>query len=340
MELQKLRFTTGNVPFIFFVLSCLMMVSAFASAQTCESGNDIAPATRNAIQSATAQYFQLAQQGNVSALQQSATPDFSQIGSTVSENKDAFAGTPTLRSIYVLNNSPSPSEGVSSGASKDSRLEFYCGIFNSADSVGFVFPSLPPGQYAVAIQDAKADKSSYSISWILQSSQNRWLIAGCIPRPTTEGGHDGNWFIQQARAYKAKGQTHNAWLYYIMGDSLLRPFPAMSNRQLDKLYDEFSSTRPADIPAGTPVALNLAGKTYQITTMFPAAVGNDIDLVVKYQAADLSNVAKTYDDNVALIKGLLAKYPEFRDAFAGVVARAVASSGQDYGTMLAMKDVK
>jgi hypothetical protein len=29
-----------------------------------------------------------------------------------------------------------------------------------------------------------------------------------------------------------------------------------------------------------------------------------------------------------------------RNAFAGVVARAVAPNGNDYGTMLAMKDVK
>jgi hypothetical protein len=41
-----------------------------------------------------------------------------------------------------------------------------------------------------------------------------------------------------------------------------------------------------------------------------------------------------------LIKALVAKYPELRDAFAAVVARAVAPNGQDYGSMLAMKDVK
>jgi len=29
-----------------------------------------------------------------------------------------------------------------------------------------------------------------------------------------------------------------------------------------------------------------------------------------------------------------------KDAFAGIVARAVDPSGRDYGTMLAMKDIK
>jgi len=41
-----------------------------------------------------------------------------------------------------------------------------------------------------------------------------------------------------------------------------------------------------------------------------------------------------------VIKALVAKYPELRDAFAGVVARAVDPSGRDYGTLLPMKDIK
>jgi hypothetical protein len=41
-----------------------------------------------------------------------------------------------------------------------------------------------------------------------------------------------------------------------------------------------------------------------------------------------------------VIKALVAKYPELRAAFAGVVARAVEPSGRDYGTLLPMKDVK
>jgi hypothetical protein len=62
--------------------------------------------------------------------------------------------------------------------------------------------------------------------------------------------------------------------------------------------------------------------------------------VVKYQAADVSNSNQTYLSNVAVMKALLAKYPELKDAFVAVVARAVDPGGHDYGTMLAMKDIK
>ena len=68
--------------------------------------------------------------------------------------------------------------------------------------------------------------------------------------------------------------------------------------------------------------------------------GGDLDLLVRYQASDISNTTQTFQTNISLIKALVAKYPEFRDAFAGVVARAVDPSGQDFGTMLPMKDIK
>jgi len=72
----------------------------------------------------------------------------------------------------------------------------------------------------------------------------------------------------------------------------------------------------------------------------PLAVGGDLDVVVKYQAADVSNAARTFQENTAVIKALVAKFPEFREAFAGVVARAVEPSGRDYGSLMAMKDIK
>jgi hypothetical protein len=43
---------------------------------------------------------------------------------------------------------------------------------------------------------------------------------------------------------------------------------------------------------------------------------------------------------MAVIKALVTKYPELRDAFAGVISRAVDPQGHDYGTLLPMKDIK
>jgi hypothetical protein len=40
------------------------------------------------------------------------------------------------------------------------------------------------------------------------------------------------------------------------------------------------------------------------------------------------------------MKALVAKFPELHRAFSGIVARATTASGQDYGTLLLMKNIR
>jgi len=88
----------------------------------------------------------------------------------------------------------------------------------------------------------------------------------------------------------------------------------------------------ASVPAGTA--------TYKLTAVYPDVLGNDLDLLVRYQVNDISNTNQTYQSNIAVMKALITKYHEFKEAFAGVNARAVDPSGRDYGTLLSMKDIK
>jgi hypothetical protein len=106
---------------------------------------------------------------------------------------------------------------------------------------------------------------------------------------------------------------------------------------LDKLYDEMQQVVPADLPVGQSVNFPVNGKTYQLTNIFPLPVGNELDLVIKYATPDVSDTAKSWQSNMDLINALLAKYPEFRDAFQSVVARGVTPNGQDYGTIAPTK---
>ena len=63
-------------------------------------------------------------------------------------------------------------------------------------------------------------------------------------------GHDGLWYLQQARDYKSKGQTHNAWFYYLNSYDLLQPATFMNTKMLSKITDETNSIQPKDIPVG------------------------------------------------------------------------------------------
>jgi hypothetical protein len=155
------------------------------------------------------------------------------------------------------------------------------------------------------------------------------------------GGHDGQWFLNKAREFKEKGQAHNAWYYYLIAWELLAPVDFMSTPQLDKLADETQAARPGDVASSsTPLELVTARKNYKVMDMAVVAVAGDLGLRVQYETADAGNPALASQDNTAVMKALVAKYPELREAFSTLIARAMDSSGHEYGTLTPMKDVK
>lgn len=319
----------------------LLGVTAAVQAQTCQSASEMDPAVRTALETAAKRYFDLAAHGDTSGLQQSSiaavAANFGGIESAVKDNQAAFAGGhAVVRPPFLL---------TMEGSQPQERAEFLCGVFGksgqTADSSVFMLHNLPPGKYAVAILEVQGGKDARTLTMILQEVGTDWKLAGFYARPAQVNGHDGAWFAQRARDYKTKGQTRNAWLYYREAVALSAPVDFMSTLVTDKLYDEMQTVLPSDLPVnGTTVDVSAGAKTYRLTDVFPLVVGNDLDVVAKYQAADVSNTAQTYQENMAVTKAVLAKYPEFREAFAGVVVRAVDPSGRDYGSLVGMKDIK
>lgn len=319
-------------------LWCALPVSL--TAQSCLTAGDMEEATRVALVSTAKRYFEMASRGDSEALRQNAiagvATDFAGIETAVKENQANFAGIQAVpRPPFLLK---------VEGQELLERGEFLCGVFGprgqTADSAVFMLNSLPPGNYGVVILDVSTAKGPYTLSFVLQQQGSDWKLGGFYVKIIQAGGHDGAWFADRAREFKAKGQLRNAWLYFLQARDLLSPVPFMSTMVTDKLYDEMQAVKSADLPANDPVDLVAGGKTYKLSSIFPLAVNSDLDLVVKYQAADISNSAQTYQNNMAVIKALVAKYPEFRDAFTSVVARAVEPSGRDYGSLLNMKDIK
>jgi len=310
-------------------------------AQSCQTASEIDAAAKTAIQNTAQRYFDMAAKGDAASLRQNAIPslasDFAGIEGTIKDNQPNLTGTQaTIKSFFLLD---------ASGAAPIPNAEFYCGVFGkngqTANSAAFYLNNLPPAKYAVVLLDATSANGRTMFSEVLQQVGTYWKLGGLYIKSAQVAGHDSDWYVARAREYKAKGQMHNAWFYYEQARSLISPLPFMSTLATDKLYDESQNLQPTDVPAGGKTADLPAGTvTYKLTAIFPQVVEKDLDLIVKYQSANVSNTNQAYQDNVAVMKALLAKYPEVRDAFAGIVARAVDPSGRDYGTLLAMKDIK
>ncbi len=309
-----------------------------ARAQICQTSSDLDDATRSAITAAAQRDFGMAAKGDVAALRQSSIPslasDFSGIEATIKDHQQDLASAQgTVKGVFLLDGStPSP------------HAEFDCGVFGksgqTANSAVFYLDNLPAGKYAVVLLDANSAKGKTMFSVILQQEGTDWKLGGLYVKAAQVAGHDSDWFLARAREYKTKGQMHNAWLFYTQARLLTSPLIFMGTLATDKIADEAQAIQPTDLPVGKTIDLPAGTATYKLISMFPQIVGNDLDLIVKYQAADISNTNQAYQGNIAVIKAVAAKYPEVRDAFAAIVARAVDPTGRDYGTLLAMKDIK
>ena len=90
----------------------------------------------------------------------------------------------------------------------------------------------------------------------------------------------------------------------------------MSTPQLDKLSDEMQSLRPSDLPGSdAPLNLTADGKVYKVTELAAVTVDNDLYLRLRYETPDAANSRLASQDNMAVIKAMVAKYPEVREAF-------------------------
>jgi hypothetical protein len=315
----------------------ISLSAGVAQAQTCLTTGDMDESTASALVSTATRFYDMAARTDTAALRQNAIPslasDFSGIESAVKENQAHLTGISAVpRPPFLLK---------AEGTQSIERAEFLCGVFGAQgqtrDSAVFVIPNLPPGNYGIVTLDAASPQNAHTVSFVLQQAGRDWKLGGFYAKPSQIAGHDGNWFATQARESKSKGQLRNAWFYFGEARELLVPVPFMATATTDKLYDEMQAVKPADLP---PLDLAAGGKTFRVTDVFPVPIGRDLDLVVKYQSANVSDTGKTFQDNMAVMKALLAKYPECRDGFGGIVVRAVEPSGRDYGSMLPMKDIK
>src|SRR3984885_5207601 len=284
---------------LWIALSALVFSPLNAGAQSCQTSSDLDDATRASITAPGQRYFGMATKGDIAAMRQNAIPslasDFSGIEGTVKDHeRDLAAAQATVKGVFLLDGTtPSP------------HAEFYCGVFGksgqTANSAVFYLDNLPAGKYSVVLLDASSPQARTMFSPILQQEGTDWKLGGLYVKAAQVAGHDSDWFLARAREYKTKGQMHNAWLFYTQGRLLTTPLPFMGTLTTDKIADEAQAVQPTDLPVGKTIDLPAGTATYKLISMFPQIVGNDLDLIVKYQAADISNTNQAYSSNVAVI---------------------------------------
>ena len=306
-----------------------------AWSQGCETQDEMPAQARTSMQAAAQKAFDLASRGDVAGLRAGAIPtlqaNFNGIAGAVNDNKAAFSGAhPQVRATFRLDTGPT--------ASVDGR--FYCGVFGAggqtSNSAEFDIPGLPRGEYAIVIQDFIGSKGPYSLTTIFQD-MGGWRLAGFYIRVESAAGHDGIWYLERARGYKAKGQNHNAWFYYVTSWDLLAPVTFMETALLSKITQESGSIQPRDIPVGSPVTYVANGKNYSLTDMSVSRMETGLDLSIKYSVASTADFNSTQTDARNLASAFATQYPELKEIFNNVWTHAVDGNGGEVVGLVSLK---
>ena len=321
------------------ILAAFVVLAACAGAWAqgggCDTRDQIPDQTRTAIENAAQQIFDHASSGDVNSLKANAIPSlqssFNGVAGAVNDNKAALTGAkPQLRATFLIDTGPNPSP--------DGR--YFCGVFGSngrgPGGADFVLPNLPVGKWAVVVQDFIGNKGPYSLTTIMQDLSG-WKLAGFNVHPEAAMGHDGIWYLQHARDYKAKNQDHNAWFYMLTSWDLLAPIPAMHTNLLDKIGGELEQLHPKDVPQNGPLNFSANGKTYNITDMSVYRTDNSFDLSIKYSVPSTADFAATAADAKNLANAYVTQYPELKDAFNNVWAHAIDPNGGDVPGIVVLK---
>jgi hypothetical protein len=292
-------------------------------------------AQRQALANAARAILTQVQTGNLAGLRTNTLPaiaaDFSSIQRSVQFLEPKVqAATITVNELYLLDASTDPPNAP--------QTDFFCG----SPVVGFDFNGLPPGTYAMALLHATGVKDPQQVALVLsKTSDNRWLMAGFFFKPMVLDGHDGAWYWTQARKYAQSKGGWTAAFYYKIATNLLDPVDFLASSNLEKLRHEADEVH-ADLPAtATPLALNVHGAVFKVTSVGTTTVFGPLDLEVHYlpdptQATDLRSPVMARKQVSDLMSALLATHPELQSAFHGMWLHADQGNASIFALELPM----
>jgi hypothetical protein len=167
-----------------------------------------------------------------------------------------------------------------------------------------------------------------------------WQLAGFFPRPLLAAGHDGVWYWQKARTFHTAAQNWNSYFYYETAQYLLLPVDFLSSSNLDKLGQEATAVTPPGLPGQTAMAVAVAGANVNVTNLHTDASFGGLDLVIGYDAADVSDPVQARIKTVALMKTMLALHPELKEGFHGLWVFANAPNQHPFSLELPMTQIE
>ena len=218
------------------------------------------------------------------------------------------------------------------GGTQEQRV--VCGNLSSPE--GWVAVNAKPGPaeaYAIVEGDIINNKNAFVI-WLLPEQSN-WRVQYVHFATTTMVGKSADDLQKIAATENAKQHTFNAFILYAAAFQLADrgPFFQLGIRpEIEKAIGNVQ--RPPILQGQAPFVWNFDKSTFKVLNVGPIGIGGKIYLLVSQEVEPWAEDKQADRENRNLITAFAKAYPEYKEAFAGLVVRARERGGNGgFGTV-------
>lgn len=218
------------------------------------------------------------------------------------------------------------------GGSQEQRA--ICGNLSSPESWVALNAKPGPAEAHVIVEGQTVNNTIVFVVWLIPEQGNwhvqyiHYAIGGMV-------GKSANDLRKIAATENQKHHSFNAFILYAAALQLADrgPFFQLGIRpEIEKGMGEVQ--RPDLLQGQTPFTWNFDKSTFKVLNVGPIGVGGKVYLSVDHEVAPWAEDKEADRENRDLITAFAKAYPEYKDAFAGLIVRAHERGGRrGYGTV-------
>lgn len=209
-----------------------------------------------------------------------------------------------------------------------------CGILSSPE--GWVAVSVNPGsaQAYVIVEGQTINNTWAFVTWLAQE-QGKWRIQHIQVTAATMVGKSAADLQMIAETEKQKHHNLNAYILYGAALQLSTRGPNFQLGILPEIQNGMASLQaPHELQGQLPFTWEFGRSSFKVLNIGPIGVGGKIYLQIDHEIDPWAKDADADNRNHELISGFAKAYPEYKDAFAGLVVRAHERAGsRNFGTV-------
>ncbi|HSY01365.1 MAG TPA: hypothetical protein VK819_04400 [Acidobacteriaceae bacterium] len=199
--------------------------------------------------------------------------------------------------------------------------------------VSVVAADLPEQAYVSLSAEAINNQFAFTV-WLVPGAGG-WKVQSFSMNMGTLANEGPDQLWERARAQKANGHNLNAALLYFAAMQTINRGPNLQLGLADAISKDASEYQlPPEIEGQPPFEWKAPDMTFEVLSVGPIAVGGKIYIVIQDESPPWHSNDQIDGWNRKLIAWFKGRFPEYSDAFAGIVVRAnEQGTHRGYGTV-------